>query len=270
MKIKVSCIILFSLMICIFSSCGRIKEENLIKLERKDFESYTLFYKEVIPTKQIKDYDVIVNNMYFYLNNKMKLDFEKPHFNLAILPIENEVVQFKKRNTNACTDYENIYLIDMFNLSEEMYKQYGEPPIGIANDSFSHELAHLMTHGIIKYNKNNKIRPNEMNSVSFSFIDFTTREFKLRNDIKDVIKYNYSDEQYNGLKKDGIISLKNASKDRILAVFLLYLHANEEYSKILTFLEAKNLEDFIKKVNWDKQNDKEYLEWLNGFLMAKS
>ena len=26
----------------------------------------------------------------------MGLDFEKPHFNLAVLPIENEVVNFKK------------------------------------------------------------------------------------------------------------------------------------------------------------------------------
>ena len=266
MKTKLSCIILFSLMLCVLTSCGTIKKENLKKIESKDLENYTLFYEEVIPTKQIKDYDIIVNNMYFYLTKKMGLDFEKPHFNLAVLPIENEVVQFKKRNTNACTDYKNIYLIDMFNLSEEIYKEYGEPPVGIANDSFSHELAHLMTHGVIKYKKNNKVRPNEMNSVSFSFIDFTTTEFKLRNDITDVIKNDYSEEQYKKLKEDGIVSLKNASKDRTLAVFLLYLHANEEYSKIITFLEAKSLEDYIKKVNWDKQDDELYMEWLNEIL----
>ena len=266
MKIKISCIILFSLMLCVFTSCGTIQKESLDKLESKDFENYTLFYEEVIPIKQIKDYDIIVDNMYFYLNKKMGLDFEKPHFNLAVLPIENEVVQFEKRNTNACTDYENIYLIDMFNLSEEIYKKYGEPPVGIANDSFSHELAHLMTHGVIKYKKINKVRPNEMNSVSLSFIDFTTREFKLRNDIKDVIRNNYSEEQYKRLEEDGIISLKNASKDRTLAIFLLYLHANEEYSKIITFLEAKNLEDFIKKVNWKKKDDDLYVEWFNEVL----
>jgi hypothetical protein len=264
MKIKISRVFLFFLMICIFTSCGTIKKENLKKLKSKNFENYTLFYEETIPDKQIKDYDIIVNNMYFYLTTEMGLDFEKPHFNLAVLPIENEVVNFKKRNTNACTDYENIYLIDMFNLSDEIYEKYGEPSEGIANDAFSHELAHLMTHCVIDYKKNNKVRPNEMNSISFSYIDFTATEFKLCNDIADIIKNNYNEEQYKNLKEDGLISLKNASNDRRPAVFLLYLHMNKEYGKITTFLEAEGLEDFIKKVNWDKNDEELYIEWLSG------
>ena len=225
-----------------------------------------MFYEEEIPAKQIKDYDIITNNMYIYLTKKMGLDFEKPHFNLAVLPIENEVVQFHERNTNACTDYENIYLIDMFNLSEQMYKEYGEHPEGIANDSFQHELAHLMTYGVIKYSQSNKARPNEMNAVSFSLIDFTTTEFKLRNDIKDVIKNNYDEEQYKKLKAEGIVSLKNSTKDRSSAIYLLYLHSNEEYSKVITFLEAKSIDDFIKKVNWDKNDDALYKKWLDEIL----
>jgi hypothetical protein len=146
MKTKISFIILLPLILCVLASCITIKKENLKKLESKEFGNYTLFYEEVIPAEQIKDYDTIVDNMYLYLTTKMGLEFEKPHFNLAVLPIENEVVDFKKRSTNACTDYENIYLIDMFNLSEEIYEEYGEPSAGIANDAFSHELAHLMTH----------------------------------------------------------------------------------------------------------------------------
>lgn len=265
MKIKISCALLFTLMLCIFSSCGTIKEENLKKLKSKDFKNYTLFYEEVIPAEQIKDYDMIVDNMHSYLTAKIGLDFEKPHFNLAVLPIENEVVNFEKRNTNACTDYENIYLIDMFNLPEEMYEEYGEPPEGIANDAFSHELAHLMTRGVVKYKKNNKIRPNEMNSISLSYIDFTTTEFKLTSDLAKLIKNNFSKEQYKKLKEDGLISLRNASNDRRLALFLLYLHINEEYDKVITFLEADGVKDFIKKVNWDKNDDELYIEWLSGY-----
>jgi hypothetical protein len=264
---KIACIVLFAAIVCFSASCGTINKENLKKLKCKDFKNYTLYYVEEIPVRQIKDYDTIVDNMYNYLAGKMGFNFNKPHFNLAILPIENDVVQFKKRDTNACTDYENIYLIDMFNLGEEIYQEYGEPPEGIANDAFSHELAHLMTNGIIDFKKKNKIRPDEMHAVSFSFIDFTTTEFKLRDDIEETIKANISEEHFKSLNEDGLVSLKNASTDRSLAVFLLYLHVKEDYGKIITFLEAESVEDFIKKVNWGKTDDESFLKWLSEYIV---
>jgi hypothetical protein len=263
---KIAFIVLFSAIICFFTSCDTINEENLKKLKCEDFENYTLYYEEEIPSKQIKDYDAIVDNMYNYLTEKMGFSFEKPHFNLAVLPIENDVVQFRKRDTNACTDYENIYLLDMFNLGEEIYQKYGDPPEGIANDAFSHELAHLMSHGIIDFKKNNKIRADEMHAVSSSFIDFTTTEFKLHDDIEEVIKNNISAEQIKSLNEYGLRSLKNASADRSLAVFLLYLHVKEDYGKIITFLEAEGVEDFIRKVDWGKADDELFIKWLNWYI----
>lgn len=266
MRKRVRAILLIPLLICVFTSCRTIEKENLKLLKSKEFVNYTLFYNETVPEKQIQNYDKITDNMYLYLTTKMGLDFEKPHFNLAVLPIENDVVDFRKRNTNACTDYENIYLIDMFNLPEEIYQEYGEPPEGIADDAFSHELAHLMTHSVIKYKKSNKLRPEELNSVSFSYIDFTVTEFRLLNDITDIVNNNIGERQLEQLKEEGLISLRNATGDRTLAVFLLYLHTREEYGRILTFLEANSLKDFIEKANWNKDDDRLFIQWLNEYM----
>lgn len=263
MKARAVILLMVSLMLCVFTSCGTINKENLKKLKTKEYKNYTLFYENILPEMQIKDYDIITDNMYSYLTGKLGLSFVKPHFNLAVLPIENDVVQFQKRNTNACTDYETIYLIDMFNLSEEMYEKYGDPPEGIANNAFTHELAHLMTHGVIEYNGRNKLRPEEMNATALAFIDFTASEFNLLYDLSEIITNNFSKEQYGKLQELGIASLKNASEGREPAVFLLYLYMHEEYDKVMNFLEANDLDDFIGKANWSAEDDKWFMEWIN-------
>jgi len=266
MKIKLITIFLLPIIaLVIMTSCSTINANEMKNLKTKEFKNYTLYYQDVIPEKQIKDYDEITDNMYIYMTTKMGLEFEKPKFKIAVLPIQNKVANFKKRNTNACTDYNNIYLIDMFNLSEEIYEQYGEPPEGIANDAFSHELAHLMSHNIIDYKNKNRIRPNEMNSIAFSYIDFTTNEFKLIDNVKEIIKNNLTNEQMKILKEQGLGSFKNSTQDRSVAIFLLYLHSIENYEYIKIFLEADNIEDYIKKVNWNKEEDKKFVEWLEKY-----
>ena len=271
MKSIACCLALLSVMLCFVTSCGKtINADNLKKLRTKEYRNYTLYYDEILPADQIQDYDTITDNMYSYLTTKMGLDFNKPHFNVAVLPLENDVVQFRKRSTNACTDYENIYIVDMFNLPEEMYEKYGPPPEGIANNAFTHELAHLMTHGVIDYKKGNKNRPEEMNSFCLGFIDFTIPEFKLLYDLADIVNGNISEVQYRNLMKNGLISLKGATEDASLAVFLLYLHMNEEYGRVRAFLEANDLEDFINKANWGTNDDKLFNEWLDEYYNANT
>jgi hypothetical protein len=245
------------------SGCRTIRPENMASLMQKEYENYTLFYQESIPEKQVRDYDTITSNMHLYLKEKLKLSVEKPSFGVAVLPLENDVVDFQKRSTNACTDYRNIYLIDIYNLSEDLYEQYGEPPEGIANDAFSHELAHLFTHGVIRYSKKNMIRPEEMLSVCFSYIDFTSTSFELVDNISGVIRNNFSGDQMEQLKDKGLAAFRNAKDDRSMAVFLAFLHCMERFDDMVTFLEAGGVEDFMKKASWSHDDEQRFLDWLN-------
>lgn len=257
-------LVLLIFLVAVLSGCRTIKPENISKLMQKKYENFTLYYQDITPEKQVKDYDTITNNMHLYLKDKLKLKAEKPSFGVVVLPLENDVVDFQKRSTNACTDYKNIYLIDMYNLSKELYEQYGEPPEGIANDSFSHELAHLFTHDVIDYSKKNVIRPEEMLSVCFSYIDFTSASYQLVENFNEVIQNNFTDNHMAQLKEKGLAAFRNAKDDRSMSIFLAFLHNRERYEDIVTFLEADGVEDFMKKVNWGEDDDQMFIDWLNG------
>ncbi len=257
-------VLVFSIfLITALSGCRTIKAENIIHLMQKEYENFTLYYQDIIPEKQVKDYDTISTNMHLYLKEKLKLKAVKPSFGVVVLPLENDVVDFQKRSTNACTDYKNIYLIDVYNLSKELYDQYGEPPEGIANDSFAHELAHLLTHNVINYSKKNVIRPEEMLSVCFSYIDFTSTNFQLVENFSEVIQNNFTDNHMAQLKKKGLAAFRNAKDDRSMSIFLAFLHSRERYDDIIVFLEADGVEGFMKKVNWGEDDDQMFIDWVN-------
>jgi hypothetical protein len=126
---------------------------------------------------------------------------------------------------------------------------------------FSHELAHLLSKNIISYKKSNNIRPEEMNSVFCSLIDFTTNEYKPVDNIKNIINNQFTEEQLNYIEKNGLNSLSNAKNDRRSAVFLLFLHEKKMYNKIVKFLEAKSIENFIDN-NWNSKTDKLFISWI--------
>jgi hypothetical protein len=183
------------------ASCNGIHPEKIKELQRKEYNNFILYYNKKIPEKQIRDYNVIIDNMYTYMIDNLKLNVKDKKIELVVVPVKNEVVEFQKRNTNACTDYKYIYLVDVFNLSDDLYDKYGEPPVGIANDMFSHELAHCLSKDSIDYKNSNKIRPEEMYLLLCSYIDFTKNEINALQNINEIVNNNFTKEQIENLKK---------------------------------------------------------------------
>ncbi|MCP4178774.1 MAG: hypothetical protein GY756_13495 [bacterium] len=269
MKITLSRLLPFSLLVIyILSSCSKsyVNFDNMDLLRKEKRDLYTVLSVDYSDDESLIDIDQVTLGLNNYFQNHIGIDSNIDHFRLVILPDENEVIDFKSRGSSASTFYKKriIFLLDFYNLEEELYEKYGPAPKDILLTSFTHEYTHNLTYKEI-YNLNYIIF--EAMSVFCSWIDFRVEPYIKHDnpDLENCILRIYSKEKLSKLEKSGLDSIdKKEIKDE-LAFFLYFLHSIQNYEAIHDILTTSNLGKTLSEYN-DKFHI-DYYRWISSFIL---
>ncbi len=269
MRNTLSRLVLFSfLVINILSSCSKsyVDFDNMDLLKKEKRDLYTVLSVDYSDDESLIDIDQVTLGLNNYFQNYIGIDSNIDHFRLVILPDENEVIDFKSRNSSASTFCKKriIFLLDFYNLEKELYEKYGPAPKDILLTAFTHEYTHNLAYQNINNYKNVVF---EAMSVFCSWIDFRVEPYKKYDNpgLENSILRIYSKKKLSKLEKSGLYSIDKKEIEDELAFFLYFLHSIQNYEAIHDIMTTSNLGKTLSGYNDEFHMD--YYRWISSFIL---
>ena len=257
------------LLVLLLSSCSSWKLENLSGYKTSVYGSFTVYTVGETDSGEtdydfLRDIEKVEKNLRGYLENKLNLPLNKENLKLAVIPFINDIIDFEKQKSTATSSPSRkiIILADFNNIPQNLHELYGDPPDDIFITSFEHELTHCLTLWQNKFGFNGFMK--EILAVFISYIDFRNDNydcFKTNSDLPDDIKDCYTDERIKILASSNLERMETV-KTREAAVFMTYLHLSGKYDYIKEMLFARNMKDFLSKVNWTASDTEDFINWI--------
>lgn len=252
------------LSVFVLSSCASWKLENLSKYNSTNLNKFVVYTENTNNYEYLLDIENIEKNLRVYLEEKLGLELNDEIITLAILPLDNEVIDFEKQKSTATSSPSKqvILLADFYHVSDDISALYGEPPKDILITAFTHELTHCLTLWQNKFGFSGKME--ESFAVFTSYIDFRDEKYRCfttNSDLQDDIKANYTEERIESLLSNNLENIET-KKTMELEIFITYLHLTGKYDYIKELLFCKNMKAFITKVNWTIADTQDFIDWI--------
>ena len=247
--------------------CSSVNWNELENLKHEDRGAYTIISVDYSDENDLLVMDKIASGMKNYFRDILNLKLNRDLINVVILPESNDILSFEKQGSSATTFYKKniIFLMDFYNLGDDFYEKYGNPPQDILYTAFTHEYAHVLLYQNVSSFKNVVF---EAISVFSSMIDFSTPSYSFydNNDIHNSINRRYSPEKLQELIDKRSASFDLKKDESYLAFLMCYFHEIGEYGYLTELMKSDDLKKSLR--NYDSYIYDDYINWIKNYLQS--